>query len=125
MEKLTGFLDMPGNPSWEETDNILGNKPVIITDPTLRTITVSGRFGCNLDGGGYMPAHSITVEIWDQDSGADDLMATGSTNFDGYYSIGFDSSAGDIGSDPDIYVKFILTNNRVRVYEPTSGDKYL
>jgi len=125
VRKLSGFLDTPGNPSWETTDEILGVKPQVITDPALRVITVSGRFGCNLDGGGYLPAHSITVEIWDQDSGADDLMATGSTNFDGYYSIGFDSSFGDSGSDPDIYVKFILNNSRIRVYEPTSGDNYV
>ncbi len=123
--EVSQFVAPEGDRSWSETDYVLGIKPTVITNPALRTITVSGRFGCYLDGGGYLPAHSIRIEIWDQDSGSDDLMGTGSTNYDGYYSIQVDSNDGDASSDPDIYVKFILTNSRMRVYEPSSGDNYV
>ena len=122
--EVSSFVAPAGDPSWEETDYILGIKPTIINDPALRTITVSGRFGCTMEGGGYLPAHSIRIEIWDQDSGADDLMGVGSTNYDGYFSIQVDSNDGDSGSDPDIYVKYLLENGRMRVYEPSSGNNY-
>ncbi len=124
VDKVPAFLDTPGDRSWGETDLILGIEPTVTKDELRRTINVSGRFGCATSGG-WLPAHSITIEIWDQDTGDDDLMATGSTNFDGYYSIDVDSNDGDAGSDPDIYVRFILNNSRMRVYEPTSGDNYV
>ena len=125
VQAVAGFLDMPGDRSYGPMDVMLGGELTKAPGDARYTINVSGRFGCTRNNGSWLPAHSITVEVWDQDaSGGDDLMGTGSTNYDGYYSIDVESTDGDGTGYPDIYVKFILVNNRARCYEPTSGNNY-
>ena len=95
-----------------------------VADGSRRTINVTGRFGCTQDGGGFFPAHSILVEVMDSDSGGDDLLGSTYTNYDGYYDLNVDSGNAGLFDEPDIYVRFTLSNGRVRVYEPTSGNNH-
>ncbi len=126
VERRPDFLEVPGDRSYGPMDILLGGEPTAVPRDGRRIITVAGRFGCTRRDGSYLPAHSIKIEVWDADaSGGDDLMGTGFTNFDGYYSIDIDSNDGDGTGDPDIYVDFTLENSRVRVYEPSSGANYL
>jgi hypothetical protein len=125
VQVVSEFQAIPGDRSYGQMDVLLGGDLTKAADDARYTINVSGRFGCTRNDGSWLPAHSITIEVWDQDaSGGDDLMGTGSTNFDGYYSIDVESTDGDGTGSPDIYVKFILVNNRARCYEPTSGNNY-
>lgn len=140
VKAVPDFMAVAGDPSLSDTYEILAEEGSIRTDyvkdedpevdkdrsgdGSRRTISVSGRFGCTQEGGGFFPAHSILVEVWDDDSIGDDLLGSTYTNYDGYYSLTVDS--GDAGwlDEPDIYVKFTLYNSRVRVYEPTSGNNH-
>ena len=96
VERISDAFAQPGDPSYGPLDILLGGEPEPLSPQTRRTITVAGRFSCTRSDGSFLPAHSVTVEVWDADtSGGNDLMGTGSTNFDGYYSIDVDSNDGD------------------------------
>jgi len=131
------FLARPGDKSLSETYEILAApRPAPVKDEdgpgerdaaadgSRRTVNVSGRFGCTQDGGGFFPAHSILVEVWDEDNLGDDLLGSTYTNYDGYYDLNIDSGDAGLFDEPDIYVRFTLSNSRVRVYEPTSGNNH-
>jgi len=113
----------PGNPDpkWQ-ADELAA--PATVPTTSKRLVTVHGRFGAPREDGQWVPAHSALVEVWDEDTGLDDLMESGSTNFDGYFNITVETSGADLSGDPDIYVRIELTNGRVDTYEPTSGDNY-
>jgi len=127
VQPLPAFLDVPGDRSYDKFDILLGGErpPAPAPDKSRRTVTVTGRFGCTRNDGGYMPAHSIAVEVWDDDLIFDTLLASTSTNYNGYYTVTFNSDDAGWLDEPDVYVKFILQNNRVRVYEQSSGDTYV
>jgi hypothetical protein len=124
VQELPAFLDIPGDRSRSELDDLLGPASSEVTGEGRRQITVTGRFGATLPSGGFFPAHSILVEVWDEDVIGEDLLGYGYTNYDGYYTLTVESTDGDIIGDPDIFVRFTLSNSRIRVYEPTSEDTY-
>ncbi len=114
----------PGDRTYRPEDEKLGGPRPAPPPDTRRAITVHGRFGCYRSDGAYVPAHSITVEVWDEDLVIDDLLGTTATNFDGYYEITVSSEDAGFADEPDIFVRFRLQNSRVRVYEPSSGNTY-
>jgi hypothetical protein len=86
--------------------------------------TVHGRFFYVRTDNVQMPAHTIMVEVYDDDGAAgDDLLGTTFTDAGGDFSIVVNSD--DSGeSEPDIYCVFSLLNGSVEVIEPTSGSRY-
>ena len=81
VEAVSEFLSIAGERTYGEMDVLLGGDLTKSADGARYTINVSGRFGAPRSGGTWLPAHSIKIEVWDQDaSGGDDLMGTGSTN---------------------------------------------
>ncbi|HOX25878.1 MAG TPA: FlgD immunoglobulin-like domain containing protein [Candidatus Krumholzibacteria bacterium] len=122
---LPAFLDTPGDRTYGELDVLLGGELPPEPRGARRTVTVTGRFGCTRSDGAFHPAHSILIEVMDQDPIGDDVLATTSTNYDGYYTVTFNSDDAGWLDEPDVYVRFTLENGRVRVYEPSSGDNYV
>lgn len=113
----------PGNPDpkWQADGLAV---PTTAPATSKRLVTVHGRFGAPREDGLWQPAHSATVQVWDEDGLIDNLMGTTTTNFDGYFSIAVETFMADLFDDPDIFVRIELTNGRVDTYEPTSGSNY-
>lgn len=111
----------PGNPDPKLQDAAMANPTTVPPSGAKRLVTVHGRFGAPREDGVWVPAHSALVQVWDDDGAIDQLMASGSTNYDGYFSLSVETLLVDLFDDPDIYVRIELTNGRVDVYEPTSG----
>ncbi len=121
---VPAFLDGRGDPSYRDEDLVLGGPGPEPPRDSRRTVTVTGRFGCTLDDGTYLPGHSVLVQVYDEDSLVDDLLVSGYTNYDGYYTLAFNSDDAGWLDEPDVYVRFTTSNGRMRVYEPSSGDNY-
>lgn len=83
-----------------------------------RTINVNGRFVYQRSDGVTIGADGVTVRIYDEDVISDDLLATLSTDADGFYSVNIDTDdAGE--NNPDLYVHFESANSIVEVEDAT------
>lgn len=66
--------------------------------------------------GASRPSRNFRVEVWDDDSGPDDLMYTGLTSAtDGSYTFCVESSDFDEGGNVDLFVNFSAENNLWKV----------
>lgn len=87
---------------------------------TTLTIGVSGYVTYVRETDSRLGADSVLVQIWDEDSGDDDLMVTTTTDRTGYFSavISWDPSVE--GEDkPDLYITYATINPYVSVYNGT------
>ncbi|WP_210590491.1 hypothetical protein [Streptomyces sp. GESEQ-35] len=53
---------------------------------------------------------NFEVQVWDEDSVFDDLLAVGITDANGAYNICFENDDGAFGGGQDVYVKFVAFN---------------
>lgn len=102
---------------------------------TLNSVTVQGTVQFTDIIGNTHPVRFATVQIWDEETGDDELVSTTTTDNNGNYSATFDDNDGD-GTGRDIYVVVRAegstvqvedygTNNNVatgNVWEIDSGD---
>ncbi|MFN8084272.1 MAG: hypothetical protein U0Q14_08580 [Dermatophilaceae bacterium] len=75
--------------------------------------TVTGSWSYQDQAGVWHPSRNVQVQVWDADTFGDTLLATGVTDWNGGYSICFDSNSEgwpDSGT-ADVYVKFVTENS--------------
>ena len=88
-----------------------------------RTIRVYGRFVYQRSDGTTIGADGVHVQVYDEDTFWDDLLADGVTDAYGYYD--FTINTDDAGeTDPDLYVRFETSNSKVTVKDASSGNVY-
>lgn len=87
-------------------------------------ISVSGYIYWNDSNGNIHPAQNVTVEVYDEDVIFDDLIATVTTNDNGYYIATVDTGDGwNEGESFDIYVKVCSKGANITITD-SSGDVY-
>jgi len=85
------------------------------------SIRVHGRFAYHRDDGVTVGADGATLRVYDDDTGADELLAEGVTDAHGWYDVTFfwDPCWGCDGQ-PDIYVEYRAANGEFSVRDATS-----
>ena len=86
--------------------------------------TVTGFWSYQDQAGVWRPSRNVQIQVWDADLFGDTLLATGVTDWNGGYSICFDSASEgwfDSGT-ADVYVKFVTENS---IWKVQSGGSAL
>jgi hypothetical protein len=85
--------------------------------PPNDPITVKGRFFYRNENGSLRPFVNATIDVYDDDWGPDELVATTITDWDGRYSVTMNNDDGWFQNGRDIYVHIATTNSRFRVQD--------
>lgn len=85
-------------------------------DKQKRSITITGRFAYDREDGVMMPCSYFPYEIYDEDSGVDELLHAGTLDGDGRFEATIDWDPCFVcDSTPDIYVEVVCLNNKLDV----------
>lgn len=87
------------------------------------TITVQGQAQWQDENGAFHPVWGATIEIRDDDTLGDEVVAVLVTDTNGNYSATIDNDDGFLQGDRDIYVRYRTANSWVDC-QNTSGDTY-
>ena len=119
-KKLAG-IEMT-NSDVVEYSNRSGADSILTAAPT--NISVSGYIYWKDSNGTNHPAQNVTVEVYDEDVIFDDLIATVTTNDNGYYTATVDiSNSWNEGKSFDIYVNVFSKGANITVTD-SSGNVY-
>jgi hypothetical protein len=80
------------------------------------SITVQGQMRFTDVNGATHSVRFVTVQIWDEEEGADEMVTTTTTDANGEYSVTVDDIDGD-GTGRDIYVRAQAQGDTVRVQD--------
>ena len=67
----------------------------------------SGGWRFDDENGASQPSRYFRVQVWDQDAGSNDLLASGFTDSSGNYNLCFESTDADEGGGQEVYVRFV------------------
>ena len=114
--------DMP-DPSNPESSRMVLNVEDQPTDPG--NFRIYGRWWYLNENGGWSVGRYMLVEIWDSDStSADDKLASGWTDANGYYDITAPNDDGFGAATADPYVRFIAMGRYDWVTTTSGGSTY-
>lgn len=85
--------------------------------PPLDPVTVKGGFFYQDQNGTSRPFINATIDVYDDDWGPDELVATTITDWGGRYSATINNDDGWFQNGRDIYVHIEATNSRFRVQD--------
>jgi len=112
-------LEVRGKP-----DRVIA-EPAAPSATNARNIRVHGRFTYTRSDGVVIGADAVSVYIYDEDTGSDELLVATGTDAYGYYDVTFywDPCAVFCDQQPDLYVLFKSWNSEIDV-QTTGGDTY-
>ena len=85
------------------------------------TITVRGSVTWEDENGTTHPVYGMAVQVWDDEAGADQMLAQVATGEDGQYSFTLNNSDGAGEGGMDIYVRVRTANGAVSIEQPGMG----
>jgi hypothetical protein len=89
--------------------------------PSPPTITVRGSVTWEDENGAAHPVYGMAVQVWDDEAGADQMLAQLATGVDGQYSFTLNNNDGAGEGGLDIFVRVRTANGSVSIEQPGMG----